>query len=86
MYLRPYVCTSASSLHPWVDIVIVLVVLLPQALANLINSTYADIINSHVALGVLTNGTFNGSITINGDSDLVSMQPLLDHIVAITGV
>jgi hypothetical protein len=60
--------------------------MIAQDLANLINSSYSDIVNSHIALGILSaNGTLTGSINVDGDSDLASLQSLLDHVTAVQG-
>mmetsp|Transcript_34904 Transcript_34904/g.91359 ORF Transcript_34904/g.91359 Transcript_34904/m.91359 type:complete len:703 (+) Transcript_34904:97-2205(+) len=61
---------------------------LVDQLANLTlnQSQAAAIISSHQALGVLHgNGTFFGDIVVSGDSDFVTMLPLLNHVVYITG-
>ena len=59
-----------------------------QALANVTvnQSTAASIITAHQNLGVLDdNGTFTGDLLVNGNSDLRTLAPLLDHIVVVTG-
>lgn len=57
-----------------------------QALANLINSSLAPIINNHISAGVLSsNGTLTADILIDGDGDFGTMHPLLAHVTAVTG-